>query len=232
MNRSSVAAPDPSLVKDALRRIFESSCLQEGSLPGKVLSYVVDRTLAGDSRSIKAYTIAVEALGRSADFDPDRDSTVRVAAMRLRGALDLYYAGPGASDPLRIRLFPGSYRPIFESDPIAPQTGGLRPAAAPAPAESDRSPAGQAVPAVAIARGGLLRRSGTATRWWLAAVTVALALDILVTASLLAAQVAGRQRDGTDQALAARQLAPAEANPTLFALINAGIEHSFRTENP
>jgi hypothetical protein len=232
MNRSSAAAPDPSLVKDALRRIFELSGLQEASLPGKVLTYVVERTLAGDSRSIKAYTIAVEALGRAPDFDPDRDSTVRVAAMRLRGALDLYYAGPGAADPLRIRLFPGSYRPVFECAPNAPQAPLPQTPAAGLPDDEARPPVALTVPLAAIAQDSPRRLAGTVTRWWLAAVTVALTVDILVTASLLVAQVAGRQREVKDQAMAARQLAPAEANPTLFALIHDGIERSFRNSTP
>lgn len=238
MNRSSAAAPDPSLVRDALRRIFELSGLQEASLPGKVLTYVVERTLAGDSRSIKAYTIAVEALGRAPDFDPDRDSTVRVAAMRLRGALDLYYAGPGAADPLRIRLFPGSYRPVFECAPIsecapiAPQAPLPQPPDTGLPGDEARPPVALTVPLAAIAQNSPRRRAGTVTRWWLAAVTVALTVDILVTASLLVVQVAGRQREVKDQTMAARQLAPAEANPTLFALIHDGIERSFRNSTP
>lgn len=223
MNQSSVAAPDPSLAKDALRRIFESSLLQESSLPGKVLAYVVDRTLAGDSRSIKAYTIAVEALGRGCDFDPDRDSTVRVAAMRLRGALDLYYAGPGAADPLKIRLVPGSYRPSFEMTALdeAPDQ--------PATAEA----AAIAAPSVvAIAQSA--RRTGipgNATRWWLAAVTVALAVDILVTASLLAAQVSGRSREPAAAVAVSRMQDPADSKLALFALITDGIARSFRPDN-
>ena len=114
MTSSSVPPADPVLVRDALRRITRSSFVPEGSLLATMLTYVVETTLDGNARAIKAYTIAVEALGRGADFDPDRDSTVRVAAMRLRQALDLYYAGPGALDTLRIRLVPGSYRPQAE----------------------------------------------------------------------------------------------------------------------
>lgn len=118
MTRSSLSQPDPAAVQDELRRLLQSSFVPEGSLLAKVLTYVVERTLAGDDRSIKAYTIAVEALGRPANFEPDRDSTVRVAAMRLRGALDLYYSGPGANASTRIKMVPGSYRPIFEAVPV------------------------------------------------------------------------------------------------------------------
>jgi hypothetical protein len=59
-------------------------------------------------------SIATEVLGRSADFDPQTDSIVRVEMGRLRNALDFYYATHGANDPVRIKFERGSYRPKFE----------------------------------------------------------------------------------------------------------------------
>ncbi|OJY38096.1 MAG: hypothetical protein BGP06_16780 [Rhizobiales bacterium 65-9] len=59
------------------------------------LQYVVEETLEGRGRSLKGYAIAVEALGRSDDFDPQFDPIVRVEARRLRQALRSYYEGPG-----------------------------------------------------------------------------------------------------------------------------------------
>src|ERR1700730_3719137 len=55
------------------------------------LRYVVEATLRGASDRIKGYTIAVEALGRAENFDPQADPIVRVEAMRLRRALARYY---------------------------------------------------------------------------------------------------------------------------------------------
>jgi hypothetical protein len=184
MTRSSTALPDPLEVRAALDRLLQSSLVPEGSLPAKVLTYVVERVLAGDGKSIKAYTIAVEALGRPAEFDPDRDSTVRVAAMRLRSAMDLYYAGPGAQDPLRIRMVPGSYRPTFEE--VVPQETVEAPPRAGLPAVR---PA--AMPPVALHQ-TLMRptwRRLPATRPWLAAVTATLALNVTLTISLVAVQM-------------------------------------------
>ena len=48
----------------------------------------VEATLRGAGDRIKGYTIAVEALGRAENFDPQADPIVRVEAMRLRRALD------------------------------------------------------------------------------------------------------------------------------------------------
>jgi hypothetical protein len=63
---------------------------------------VVEATLRGASDRIKGYTIAVEALGRADDFDPQADPIVRVEAMRLRRALARYYANGGARDAVVI----------------------------------------------------------------------------------------------------------------------------------
>ena len=80
----------------------------------KFLEYIVLKTLAGDEQSIKAYSIAVDVLGRSADFDPQSDPIVRVQARRLRGLVEEYYRGPGSGDQLRIGLPVGRYVPEFQ----------------------------------------------------------------------------------------------------------------------
>ena len=61
------------------------------------------RRCAGRSDRIKGYTIAVEALGRADDFDPQADPIVRVEATRLRRALSRYYANGGSNDRGRDR---------------------------------------------------------------------------------------------------------------------------------
>lgn len=61
--------------------------------------------------SLKEYTIGVEVFGKSPDFDPQGDSTVRVAANRLRTELEKYYAGAGLNDEILINLPKGHYIP-------------------------------------------------------------------------------------------------------------------------
>lgn len=77
------------------------------------LTYIVNKRIAGDTQSIKAYSIAVDVFGRPPDFDPQADPIVRVQARRLRGLLDEYYRGPGVADPLQIQLPIGRYVPEF-----------------------------------------------------------------------------------------------------------------------
>ena len=77
------------------------------------LRYVVEATLRGEQDRIKGYTIAVEALGRGDDFDPQDDPIVRVEATRLRRAMRNYYENGGKGDPLHIDLPVGRYVPVF-----------------------------------------------------------------------------------------------------------------------
>jgi tetratricopeptide (TPR) repeat protein len=93
---------------DALRRVAADPVFARSPQLRRLLEYLVTCAISGDSHP-KEYTIAVEALGRSADFDPERDAIVRVQAGRLRRALDKYYAGPGGADRVRITLPAGSY---------------------------------------------------------------------------------------------------------------------------
>jgi adenylate cyclase len=65
---------------------------------------------------LKAYTIAADALGRDANFDPQNDPIVRVEAGRLRRALDHYYTDGGCNDPIVIELPRGHYVPVFRAN--------------------------------------------------------------------------------------------------------------------
>jgi hypothetical protein len=77
------------------------------------LNYVCERSFHGEADQIKEYTIGVEALRRLPDFDPKKDSIVRVEAHRLRRRLDDYYATDGATHRVRILIPHGQYVPRF-----------------------------------------------------------------------------------------------------------------------
>ena len=79
----------------------------------QLLQYVCQRHFEGGADSLKEYTIAVEALGRSEDFDQKRDSIVRVEAHRLRKRLRQYYSTEGATHQVQIDIPPGGYAPTF-----------------------------------------------------------------------------------------------------------------------
>lgn len=115
-------------VRSAMRRILASDPFRSAPQLSAFLNFVVSRTIEGRAAEIKGYTIATEALGRDASFDPQSDPIVRVEAMRLRRALDAYYQGAGAGDPVRIELPRGAYVPVFKSSSRQEAPAGLNPA--------------------------------------------------------------------------------------------------------
>src|SRR5262249_36936479 len=99
---------------DSLARILKNGLATASDRQRRLIQYLATEELEGRGDRLKAVSIATEVLGRSADFDPQTDSIVRVEMGRLRNALDLYYATHGVNDPVRIKFERGSYRPKFE----------------------------------------------------------------------------------------------------------------------
>jgi hypothetical protein len=104
---------DYSKERAELQAILDSGIFARSPNLQKFLVFVCEKYFAGAVDEIKEYLVAVEALGRPADFDQKRDSIVRVEAHRLRKRLDEYYRGPGATSTVQIRLASGSYVPQF-----------------------------------------------------------------------------------------------------------------------
>src|SRR5712691_8690658 len=97
----------------------------------KLLRYLAKHALDHPGTPIKEYQIATEVFGRSADFDPQLDSMVRVQAGRLRTKLAEYYNSDGGDDPIVVELPKGTYVLSFHhrnapsSRPIAAGLNGL-----------------------------------------------------------------------------------------------------------
>lgn len=106
-------ALDGSTVRAALARLLASNDFVASPQLAAFLRHVVEQTLAGRQETIKGYTIATEALGRDASFDPQADPIVRVEATRLRRALERYYRTTGRHDPVEITIAKGAYVPRF-----------------------------------------------------------------------------------------------------------------------
>src|SRR5215469_5886659 len=105
-------------IRAALEHMAGSEAFRGSPQLVSFLRYVVEATLRGTSERIKGYTIAVEALGRAENFDPQSDPIVRVEAMRLRRALSRYYTNGGKRDPVLIDLPLGSYVPAFRRNAL------------------------------------------------------------------------------------------------------------------
>jgi len=81
------------------------------------LRFIVHETLEGRGEDLKEYTIGVNALKRTSDFNPQIDSIVRIHAGRLRRSLKEYYYEVGVDDEIVISIPKGSYQPVFVSGP-------------------------------------------------------------------------------------------------------------------
>lgn len=143
LGRASQSDPE---VLDALARVLDSRGFRSSLRLGRFLRFVVERTLEGREDEIKEYVIATEVYGKSPDYDPQIDSSVRVEASRLRSRLREYYEGEGSADRVRIELPRGRYIPVFGRPPaqfpaspaIVPVSPPQRPALEAAERESSR----------------------------------------------------------------------------------------------
>lgn len=90
----------PRKYDDLLRQIADSETFRAAPTMRALLVYLWEH----QSEAISEYAIATEALGRSPNFDPKLDSTVRVQVARLRAKLKEFYETAGDSFPLHLSL--------------------------------------------------------------------------------------------------------------------------------
>lgn len=106
---------DEKEVNNQLHHILSSHLFSGSAVLSTFLKFIVEQTLDGHADGLKEYTIAVDALGKPADFNPQIDAIVRIHAGRLRRLLNEYYTGPGRTDPIRIEVVKGTYVPVFRA---------------------------------------------------------------------------------------------------------------------
>ena len=149
-----------------LQTVLQAAIFVRSPALSHLLSYLCEKTFAGETDQIKEYTIALEVFERRDSFDQDTDSIVRVEANRLRKRLSEYYAHEGASDLIRITIPVGQYVPSFEKWVVSaqrealPQLPAETPPIAPGREWYRRSwmiAAGMALLVAAVATGFLLR---------------------------------------------------------------------------
>lgn len=108
-------SPNSQQFSAQIERIMKSHSLRGSESLSRLLQYCAKQSLEHPDELLKEYQIAREVYGRSADFDPQTDSCVRVQAGRLRHKLAEYYANEGANDPIDVKLPKGNYHVVFES---------------------------------------------------------------------------------------------------------------------
>lgn len=198
---------DHTADREALARLISSRVFARSPNLEKILVYLCHNYFEGRSNVLKEYHIATEALGRSEDFDPKKDSIVRVEMHRLRKRLKAYYASADpAVEPVRITIPEKSYIPEFQ---LAVQLAAVDPPVAAAAATSPADP-----------RGLLLR--------WImagaAALVVGFAAYVILSRPPAGAGPASLQADRTAAGAAAaiEESSGPPVNPTDFVRIMAG----------
>lgn len=105
-------------VRSVLENILASPQFASSPQVSASLRYVVEETLEGRSDRIKAYSIAIDVLNKTEEFDPSANPIVRVLAGRLRESLAGYYESDnGLKQPIVVTVPKGSYVPVF-SEPL------------------------------------------------------------------------------------------------------------------
>lgn len=101
-------------------RLTASRALHGSESLCKLLRYLAKQAVEHPGTPVKEFQIATEVFGRSADFDPQLDSMVRVQAGRLRTKLSEHYSQEGLEDPLVVELPKGTYALSFHQRIPAP----------------------------------------------------------------------------------------------------------------
>src|SRR5262245_50660231 len=103
---------DPDLLRHQLEQVLASGALGKSETSRKLLIYLFDRALQGDTP--KELEIAIDVFGRDAKFHGAEDSLVRVGVRTLRQKLTEYYAGPGRDAEVHFVIPKGGYRLVAE----------------------------------------------------------------------------------------------------------------------
>ena len=222
---TSAPSTDHPLEREALNRVLGSGIFDRAPNLALILRYVCERYFDGRLDEIKEYNIAIDALGRSHDFDPKRDSIVRVEAYRLRKRLADYYANAGATDAVVIRIPSGTYVPHFVKTETAVV---LAPAAtvdisATVQQEKEEVPASLPV----LSNSVLLTKPiwRYPTRTWASALVITLLIPAMVYAYLRIVGTAPQTANPTRARLAEPASIPASPSEGLRILVGSPRHH-------
>jgi hypothetical protein len=109
MSVTRVQVPQREQYLAQIERLLDSHVLHGSESLCKLLRYLAEHALDHPGSPLKEYQIATEVFGRSPNFDPQSDSTIRVQAGRLRLKLAEYYATEGADEPIQVEIPKGTY---------------------------------------------------------------------------------------------------------------------------
>jgi hypothetical protein len=102
-----------------IQRIVQSKAFRTSEVHRNLLTYLADRSLAGEADSLKEYTVGLDVFAKPDSYDPRQESTVRMHVARLRQKLAEYYRTEGLDDAIFVDLPKGGFRVTFEPRAVA-----------------------------------------------------------------------------------------------------------------
>jgi hypothetical protein len=101
-------------VRAEVDRLLHSKTFEGSEVHRRLLQYLAEKTLSGEADRLKEYTIGLEAFSKPPEYDPRRDSIVRLQVGRLRQKLSAYYESEANGTPgIMIRLPKGAFKLEF-----------------------------------------------------------------------------------------------------------------------
>ena len=119
-----INSTDQDDIRGQLERILKSREFVAHERHSRLLSHIVNATLAYDTEALKARSIAIAVFERGNDFESSSDPVVRVEVAKLRGKLEKYYFSQPEA-PIVIRIPKGGYATTFDRVGEGPQQGKL-----------------------------------------------------------------------------------------------------------
>ncbi len=105
-----------------VRKILESRTFRDTEVLKRLFDYLAQQALKDQGGDLKEYTVGLEAFGKSSDYNPQIDSSVRVQAGKLRQRLDAYYRTEGAEDDFIVELPKGHFNLEFRPRAVTAST--------------------------------------------------------------------------------------------------------------
>ncbi|MGH9445872.1 MAG: hypothetical protein ACRD3O_09115 [Terriglobia bacterium] len=96
-----------------VQRIAASPAFQKSARLRELLIYLAGHALSGSTDILTEQKIGRAVMGKSPDYSPLEDSSVRVHVRQLRLKLHEYFDSCGQPEPLALEIPRGSYVPLF-----------------------------------------------------------------------------------------------------------------------
>jgi TolB-like protein len=108
-NISNTNLPSKKEILDQLEEVLKSQYFAYSRILKAFLDFVVKKTVEDRAVEIKEYSIGLQILDRKEGYNPQKDASVRIHAVRLRKILEKYYSEEGKRDSVVIEIPKGKY---------------------------------------------------------------------------------------------------------------------------